>query len=204
MKASERLRAWLSLWPFFLFLITIGPLNIDLIVIPSLTKGGIHILFWTLEMPNVLPKFSPTEVFLIVSGMSVVFTIYFYYFLGWFFHSRYYKNMIGKLVEKEPVQEGLRLWNKIRRQFRREIEKYCSKLHDWATNGDNKIIKRLRRWGYPGILIISMVPEPGTRTAATIFARSLNSKTALLMVLMGETVKNAIVLGFWNFAFWIF
>lgn len=180
-----------------------GPLNIDIVVIPSLTNGGVHILFWTFKLPNIFPKFSPLEVFLIASTMSIIFTIYFYNFLGWFFGG-YSKNIANKLAEQEPIKEGLQLWKKIPRQVKKEIKKYCASLHDWATNEDNKIIKRLRRGGYPAIFVLSMIPEPGLRTGTTIFARSLNTRTALVMVLLGEIVKNALVLGLWNFAFWIF
>lgn len=200
---------WPLVWRLIILVITIAPLNIDLVVIPSLTNGGVHLLFWTFKLPSIFPKFSPLEVFLIASGMSILFTLYFYHtFLGWFFGG-YSKNILSKiadskLADQEPIKEGVQLWEKIPRWVKKEIKNYCVTLKDWATSEDNKIIKWLRRGGYPAIFVFSAIPEPGLRTATTIFAKSLNTRTALIMVLLGETIKNAVVLGLWNFAFWIF
>jgi|SRR3989344_1774819 len=195
--------SWLKLWPFFLMFMTMGPFNIDLVVIPSLTNGGVHILFWTFKLPSIFPKFSPTQVFVIATVLSIAFTIYFYWFLGWFFRE-YSKSLATRLADKEPIKEGLQLWKQLPREIRRRVKNYCTSLHDWATNEDNKVVRRLRRGGYPAIFFLSMIPEPGLRTGTTIFARSLGTKTALVMVILGETAKNAVVLGLWNLVFWIF
>ena len=153
--------------------------------------------------PNCLPYLSLWQIFWIASILSATISTYFYWFLGWLF--RQSKNRAKKLAETEPlIEEGVELGKEIKKNYGAKLCDYYEKIVEWARSEDNKIVKRIKKGGLISILILSAIPEPGTRTVATVCARSWNSRTALALVIVGETFKNIYVLGLWSLVFWLF
>ena len=201
-------RKWYSYWPLLIMVAEVI-LNTDWVITPMLIKRGVFFNFpifpinWDLSW--FIPKLTYFEVFLWVSIISIPTSLGWYWLWGW----------LGILIietakEKEAVQEAVTLWKKIVLVLEKgdilELAKdWFVSTFTWATDDNNRWLKYLRRGGYTALFIVSALPISGGRLVATIFCRSTDPKKGLTLMILGETVKNAImVYGFWNLIFWLF
>lgn len=204
----EKPLRWYNYWPLFVIAVEVI-LNTDLVVTPILIKRGIFFNFplfpisWDLSW--LIPQLSNFAVFLWIDIISVPTSLGWYWLWGW----------IGKVIvktakEKEAVKEALSLYRKILLSLKRGglielIKEWFVDTFNWATDNNNRWLKYLRRGGYVALFIISALPVSGGRLVATIFCRSIDSRKGLVVLILGETLKNAfMVYGFWNLVFWIF
>lgn len=200
-------RKWYSYWPFLIIVVEIV-FNIDWIITPILIKRGMFFNFpifpihWDLSW--LIPKLSYFEVFIWISSLSVPTTLGWYWLWGW----------LGDLIvetakTKEAFLEAVTIWKKIiialeRGDILELVRDWFVDTFNWATDNNNKWLKYLRRGGYTALFIISALPVSGGRLVATIFCRSIDTKKGLTILILGETLKNAImVYGFWNLIFWM-
>ncbi len=204
-------RMWRNYWPFLVAVI-IGTLNIDAVVIPSLNIRWLSILgFKIVNLSNIIPELSLFRIFIITVLVSVPGNIFWFWFWGWL------GKLILELIKKQKdvqegiklVEEGIELGKEIepeiqqvlnRRGFIDWAKEYLTEKIKWATDEDNKYLKRLKKGGYVVLFLMSASPEPGGRVVATIFSRTFDSKKGLISLIFGDTFKNFyMVFGFWNF-----
>jgi len=200
---DETQRKWQDYWPFLIAAI-FGILNVDGVVIPSLSSRYFSILgFQIFDLTSVIPELSLLGIFLITIVISIPGNLFWYWFWGWL------GKFIFELTKKQKsVQEGIELGKEIelaiqpllkRRGFIGRINDYLTETFKWATDENNKFLKRLKKGGYASVFLMAASPEPGGRVAATIFSRTFNSKKGLVSLILGDTLKNAyMVFGFWN------
>lgn len=203
-------RMWYNYWPFLIATIIIL-LNVDGVVIPSLHLRWLSILgFRILDLSHVIPVMSLSQIFLCVIAVSIPGNIFWFWFWGWFG-----KLVLGLIKNQKKVKEGIELFTEgieLRKEiepviqpvlekkgFLERIREYLTGTFNWATNENNKYLKRLKRGGYTTLFIMAASPEPGGRLAATVLSRTFDSKKGLLSLLFGDTFKNFyMVFGFWN------
>jgi hypothetical protein len=207
---EESAKRWYNYWPF-LVAVFIGTLNIDAVLIPSLNLRWLSILgFKIVDLSNIIPELSLLQIFICVIAVSIPGNIFWYWFWGWL------GKFIFELIKKqkdikegiELVEEGIELGKEVEPEIQPVLNKrgfvdwakeYLTEKIKWATDQDNKYLKRLKRGGYAVLFLMSASPEPGGRVVATIFSRSFDSKKGLLSLILGDTVKNFyMVFGFWN------
>ena len=200
---GESVKRWYNYWPLLIAAI-VGALNIDAVIIPSLNLRWLSILgFKIVNLSHIIPELSLAQIFILTVAVSIPGNIVWYWFWGW----------LGKLIfewikSQRSVQEGIKLGKEIefvikpvlkKKGFLDRIKDTLTEKFKWATDEDNKYLKRLKRGGYVALFLMSASPEPGGRVVATIFSRSFDSKKGLVSLVLGDTFKNFyMVFGFWN------
>lgn len=204
----EDSRRWYQYWPLLLIAIeTI--LNTDWVITPILMKRGLFFdipfipISWDLTW--LIPELGNFKVFLIICMISVPTTLAWYWLWGWMA-----RVILETAKEKESVKEALSLVMSMIEALKRGglielVKDWFISTFNWATDNDNRWLKYLRRGGYTALFVVSALPVSGARLVATIFCRSVNSRKGMVILIAGESVKNAlIVYGFWNLIFWLF
>lgn len=201
-KSEKR---WHNYWPLMVALI-IALFNVDGVIIPSFQLRWLSILgFKILDLSHIIPELSLWQIFVCVVAISVPGNIFWYWFWGWL------GSFVFQLVKKQKtVQEGIELGREIesviepvlkKQGFIDKATKFITEKFKWATDENNKYLRRLKRGGCVMLFLMSASPEPGGRVVATIFSRSFDSKKGLISLLLGDTFKNFyMVFGFWNMA----
>jgi len=197
---------WYNYWPLLVAMI-VAIINVDGVVIPSLHLRWLSILsLKVVDLSYIIPELSLLQIFICVVMISVPGNIFWYWLWGWL------GKLIFELIKKQKtVQEGIELGKEIesaihpvlkKKRFVDRTKEYLTETFKWATDEDNKYLKRLKRGGYATLFLMSASPEPGGRVVATIFSRSFDSKKGLVSLILGDTFKNFyMVFGFWNLVF---
>ena len=200
MEPSKR---WYNYWPFLVALI-VSIINVDGVVIPSLNLRHFSVFgFNIFDLSHIIPELSLLQIFLLTVAVSVPGNIFWYWFWGWLC-----KFIFGLVKGQKSVKEGIELGKEIEFAIKPVLKKkglvdrvkeYLAETFNWATDENNKLLKRLKRGGYATIFFMSATPEPGGRVVATIFSRTFDSKRGLISLILGDTFKNFyMVFGFWN------
>lgn len=209
---EDRKGKWYYIWRFLVATV-VWFFNTDWVVIPSLKNRALSV--WGVNLYDFswfIPELSLFQIFVIISVISTLELVFAYYFLVWL------RDEAVKIVKKrESVQEAVDIIHdavELREEIETAVKPVINKaslrvLRDriidftaqwfhWSTSDLNPMMVRLRRLGYWGLLVFSIIPETGTRLFAILICGLSKSKKGMLMVTFGNSVKNL----FMVFAFW--
>lgn len=193
------MKKWFKLWPFVVAGLT-SIVHTDGVVIPTLHTRYLSVLgIRFFDLGSFIPELTIYEIYFIAAATSALENLYSYWFWGWLARS-----VIDFAAKQKQVKEGIKLGKEIEHVLERKgyidkIRDYAIRTFRWATDEKNKVMRRLKRGGYVSLFFLSATPEPVVKVVAIIFARSLSTTKALLLLLLGDLVRTAImVFGFWD------
>ncbi len=163
-------------------------LNIDWVVIPSIQTKHLVILFWQtgVSLEWLVPQMTFWDKIFAVCSISVFGSVYTYWFLGWFgrllmeFPEIRKDVDFGEKVKGVLIQGGIWGW----------VKGYALSRYQSLTHEDNGAVKKIKKWGYLGILMIGAFPEYGGRTAIIAFCRMINWRSGFILLLLVDVFKN--------------
>lgn len=179
------MKKWLNLWPFLMFFVSAW-LNIDFVVIPFLRSREI---------------FTGFNLFILVGALGIGEIMYWYWFLKWF--GRF-------LINQKYIQEDVKFGQKICLEIGRDLKQkgyidqityYFVNKYNHALRKKNWITKILKGGGYFAVFSAGIAPWPFSRFLGVMFCRTVNSKRALFILILGDIVKIGIEVGIWGLVF---
>lgn len=118
----------------------------------------------------------------IVSVVSCVGASYIYWF--------------GRLIDKiilEYKQNGRTEATLANSPYRWDrIKVWFIRRHKKVLHHENKWLRRIKRWGYPGAFLVGVIPEvlPGARTTLISFCGASNWRSGFAVYLIADFLKN--------------
>ena len=171
------------LWPLGLAVL-VTFLNTDLIVIPALKLKG----------------YSHTEIFFLVALIANLELTFWYWFWGW---------VVRWVKETRQVKASVVLGQEVGRELKRRghidrIMAHVEGVYMSAISPDNHVGRKIKRWGWWGLLILASEPMPAGRVVGAIICGTTRWKTGLLALLLGNLIHIATVLLGLEFISWLF
>lgn len=138
----------------------------------------------------------------------------------WWFWQRFKKKIFPeilaaakeKLAKTKEAKEGIGLWKRIKTEleneelwhlFKRLVIEYFLKLYTNATDKNSKTIKSVKKWGHLGVLIMGILPLPGTRSSMAIFCAITKWRSGFAVLLISDTLHVASMILGWRALFYI-
>ena len=170
-------------WPLFAA-VTVGSLNIDLVIIPLFLRRGLAGL----------------KLFGIASILSTIELVFWYWFWGW---------LIKTTIGAKDVQESIKFSKQIGNELKKEgyidrIKNFFLKKFYWAFNRRNMVIKAVKAGGVLSLILLGAWPEPTTRFIGVVFCRTVKSRKGFCFLAVGNILHLAYIVDGWSFIFSLF
>ncbi len=177
------MRSFKNKWPF-LAAAAVTLLNIDLVVVPLLLRGGV----------------SGPWLFFLASILSTIELTFWYWFWGW---------LIRMVIRAKSIRESISFGKEIGGELKREgyidrIKNFFVRKFYWAISRKNRIARIVRAGGALSMVLIGAFPEPGTRIIGIIFCRTARWKNGFYFLALGNILHLSYIIGGWNFIFSLF
>lgn len=181
------MKKWLKFLPF-LGIPIIRIIEVDTIVIPTLLH---YFSFWTTVV--------------LASAVATLELIYIYFIVGKVeqLTQEVAKKVARKVAEDNPefakdiVNESKDIFSKLKRLAIKLYYFALDKYSHLIALAKTTIFPLLQRGGYLAIFLIGLVPEPGFRVGGAIFCQIINSRRALVALLIGNICKTVGMVKFW-------
>ena len=192
------MRRWLLRWPLAIFAVSLV-CSADLTVLPTLRTGMLVILtIPTFIRIHAILSLSEVSRFLILYGVSLSASLYTYWFFGWLYNKTIVHDIVDAGIEGGRVA-------KVGFMERRKRE-YMGSFranHDAIKNGNHRIARRIKRWGYPFVSIVGLAPDflPGLRSGLILTCRVIRWPEGMAAFLVADLVKNLLLTFGWHALF---
>ncbi|MBI2670318.1 MAG: hypothetical protein HYX20_04205 [Candidatus Yanofskybacteria bacterium] len=182
------MKKWLKFLPF-LGIPIIRIVEVDTIVIPTLLH---YFSFWTtVTLASVVATLELIYIYFIVGRVEQL-------------TQDMAKKVARKVAEGNPefAKDIIRDSNDVFSELKRLAAKLyyftLDKYGSLVALAKTTIFPLLQRGGYLAIFLIGLIPEPGFRVGGAIFCQIVNSRKALIALLIGNICKTAGMVKFWE------
>lgn len=175
----------ISKWPFF-GAILLYSANVDYIIIPLILKP-LDLSFW-----------STFWIATLVANIEIIGGFYFWYWFAWTW-----------LPTTERVKDTVQLTKSVIELLKEHgilgtIIYKIKETFKWAINHDGRLIRFIKRWEHPGMLILGAESfVSGGRLCGTIICASTKWRNGIYSLIIGNTVHVATSVGVWNLFFYL-
>ena len=154
-------------------------------------------------------EISGWRLFWITSLVSTAKLYIWYFFWKWFRKMAIPELVRHKLLQSGDIQEGLALGKEIERKLRGEglaerIAEYCHYLYKKYTDEDSKLVKRIKRGGHLGMLMLGVLPNSIFRAAGVTCCATFGWHRGMYSLLIGNIGHIAYMVGVWDLIFSFF